>query len=175
MGRQRPKSVTYAVRVQWALVVVSGLSTLLTVVMRDDLLLAWAQADAEAAPIVAEGGLEALEQSTLSVPAFVPVAVVSFIVYATLAWVLGVLFREGHRWTRYALLALAVGSGFAVVVILRAGPPAPFWLLGAVTVVLDAVVVWFVVQRDTGEWIRGVELAERRPATGRTGSPADPH
>lgn len=162
MGRQRPRSVTYAVRVQWALVAVSGLSTLLTVLMRNDLLLAWARADAEARPIVADGGLAALEESTLSVPAFVPVAVVSFIVYACLAWVLGALFRSGHRWARYALLALAAGFGFAVVVILRADPPTPFWVLSVVAVMLDVALAWFLLRRETGEWIRAVELAESR-------------
>lgn len=169
MGRQRPRSVTEAVRVQWALVAVSGVSTLLTVVMRDDLLLAWARSDPDARAIVAEGGLAALQQSPLTVPAFVPVAVVSFIVYAALAWVLGVLFREGHRWARYGLLTLAAGYLFAMVVIVRADPPAPFWVLGVVAAILDLVLVWFVAQRDTGEWTRGVALAEAQQQARRLG------
>ena len=114
MGRQRPRSVTNAIRVQAALVVVSALGTAMVVVLREDLVREWAQS---------QGGLDAVRQSQLDAPAFVPVAVVSFIVYALLVWVIGSLFGKGHGWARYALGATAVSFVFTMLVIYRADPP----------------------------------------------------
>jgi len=157
MGRQRPTSVTNALRAQWALVVVSAVAAGVTVLLDDALLERWADA---------RGGLDAVEQSGIATPAFVPVALVTFIVYAALAWVIAVLFREGHRWARWSLLALAAGFLFAVYVIYRADPPSPFLVVGVVAVVLDLVLAWFLLQSDSGEWVRGAELAEEREHAG---------
>ena len=60
MGLQRPASVTNAIRVQMALVAVSGLTTLLTVLQRDDLIVAWAEGNPTARSVLEEGGLDAL-------------------------------------------------------------------------------------------------------------------
>lgn len=163
MGRQRPRSVSNAVRAQWALVAVSGVATLLTVLMRDDLLRAWVDSNPTARAIVADGGMAALRESAISVPAFVPVAVVSFLVYALLAWVLAVLFHQGHGWARWSLVALAASFLFGAYVIFRTGLPTPFLVFGAVAVLLDLLVVAFLLHPDTAEWIRGAELAEEQP------------
>ena len=157
MGRQRPTSVTNALRAQWALVVVSAIGAVVTVLLRDALLERWADA---------RGGLDAVEQSGIATPAFVPVALVAFIVYAALAWVIAVLFREGHRWARWSLLALAAGFLFVVYVINRADPPAPFVVVGVVAAVLDLALIWFLAQPDSGEWVRGAGLAEEQDHTG---------
>ncbi|QBR90834.1 hypothetical protein [Nocardioides euryhalodurans] len=156
MGRQRPRSVTNAVRVQAALVLVTGIGTAMVAVLRDDLLQLWADS---------RGGLDAVEQSSIPPPAFVPVAVVSFIVYALLVWVLASLFGKGHRWARYALGATAVAFVFSMLVIYRAEPPALLLGLGAVAVVLNGVLVWLLAHRDTAEFIRGAQLAEQRSHT----------
>lgn len=166
MGRQWPSAVTNAIRAQWLLVAVCGAATLLTYLTRDDLLLAWAESNSAAQAMLDQGGLEALKNSTIAVPAFVPVVVVTFIVYAALAWVLAVLFRSGHGWARWSLLALAAGFLFGVVVIGRADLPAPFFVLGAIAVVLDLALVWFLMRRECGAWIRGTDLAEEREHTG---------
>ena len=156
MGRQRPRSVTNAVRVQAVLVLVTGIGTAMVAVLRDDLLQLWADS---------RGGLDAVEQSSIPPPAFVPVAVVSFIVYALLVWVLASLFGKGHRWARYALGATAVAFVFSMLVIYRAEPPALLLGLGAVAVVLNGVLVWLLAHRDTAEFIRGAQLAEQRSHT----------
>ena len=153
MGRQRPGSVTNAIRVQAALVVVSALGTATVALLRDDLVRTWAQS---------QGGLDAVRQSQLPPPAFVPVAVVSFIVYALLVWVIASLFGKGHRWARYALGVTAVSFVFVMLVIYRADPPGPLVALGAVGVVLNGVLLWLLASRDTSEFIRGAELAEPR-------------
>ena len=151
MGRQRPSSVSNAIRTQWALVAASAALTLLTVVMREDLLRDWAEP---------RGGLEFVRESQLSIPSFAPVAVVSFVVYAALAWVLVAMFQHGHGWARWSLLALAASFLFAAVVIARASPPVPFLVLCAVVAVLDLALMWFLLRRTCGEWIRGSVLAE---------------
>ena len=163
MGRQRPRSVTRAVGVQWALVAVSALLALLAVLMRDDLLRAWVDSSSTAREIVAEGGLEALRQSAISVPSFAPVAVVTFVVYGLLAWVLAALFREGHGWARWSLVLLAAAHLFGTIVIARADPPAPFVVVVVVGALLDLVLAGLLLHKDTAEWVRGVRLAEEQP------------
>lgn len=157
MGLQRPTSVANALRVQWALVAVSAIATLVTVLLRDTLLENWARS---------HGGLDAVEQSGIATPAFVPVALVTFVVYASLAWVIAVLFRGGHRWARWSLLLLALGFLFVVNVIYRTDPPTALLVVGAPAAVLDVALIWFLLQRESGEWVRGAELAEEHEHTG---------
>lgn len=157
MGRQRPTSVTNALRAQWAVVTVSAVATVVMVLQRDALLGNWARS---------RGGLDAVEQSGIATPAFVPVAVVTFIVYASLAWVIAVLFGEGHRWARWSLLVLAAGFLFTVYVIYRTDPPSALVVVGAGAAALDLALIWFLLQPDSGEWVRAAGLAEEREPTG---------
>lgn len=166
MGRQRPSAVTNAIRTQWVLVAVSGVATLVAYLMRDDLLRAWAESNSAAREILEQGGLDALEASAISLPSFIPVAVVTFVVYAALAWVLAAMFQHGHGWARWSLVALAAGFLFAVVIIVRADPPTPFVVLGVIAVVVDLALVWFLLRRECGEWIRGTEQASTREPAG---------
>ena len=153
MGRQRPSSVTNAVRLQAVLVGVGAVGTGLVAVLRDDLVRRWAES---------HGGLDAVEQSQIPPPGFVPVAVVTFVVYALLVWVLAALFGKGHRWARLALGLTALAAIFTMLVIWRADPPLPLLVTGAVVVVLNAVLLWLLGSRETGEFIQGAELAEER-------------
>ena len=148
MGRQLPKSVTWAVRTQVALVVVSGLITVLTAVLRSELVDAWSRRH----PALAAGGTPP--------PAFVPVAVVLFITFALLAGVLLVFFRSGHPSARLSLTGLAVFFMFAMVVVIRQDPPGMFVGLSVVAAVLDAALVFFLWHRDTNEFLRGAQLAD---------------
>jgi hypothetical protein len=148
MGRQLPRSVTWAIRTQVALVVVSGLITVLTAVLRDELVDAWARRS----PALAAGGTEP--------PAFVPVAVVLFVTFALLAGVLLVFFRSGHPSARLSLTGLAVFFLFTMVVMVRQDPPGLFAVLASVTAVLDLALVYFLWHRDTSEFLRGAQLAD---------------
>lgn len=156
MGRQRPTSVAYVLRVQWVLVAVTAIAVVATVLLRDTLLESWA---------LSRGGLDAVEQSGIDTPAFVPVAVVSFIVYASLAWVIAVLFGGGHSWARWALLLLAAGFLFVAYVIYRTDPPVALLVVGAAAAALDLALIWFLLQRESGEWVRGAQLAEEHEHT----------
>ena len=66
MSRQQPHSLTNAIRAVWGLVALSGLTALLTVVFRDELVSRW------------EAGRPDI--GTVQPPEFVPVAIVLFII-----------------------------------------------------------------------------------------------
>jgi hypothetical protein len=162
MGRQLPASVTNAIRAQLALIVVSGVATVLTVVQRDALVTAWAEASPNARRILEEGGLQALYDSAIQIPNFGPVAVVAFFTFALLALLLVVFFRDGHPSARLALTGLAAFFLLGTVVLYRQDPPVQFVVVAAVSAVLDVLVVYFLWHRDTTQFLRGADLAERR-------------
>ena len=145
MGRQVPASVTMAIRAQVALVAASAVVTLLTVVRRDELVAAF----------------RARQAADVEPPAFVPVAIVLFFTFALLAAVLTAFFRDGQPPARVALLVLAVFVLFTMVVMVQQSPPVEFSVLAVVCGLLDLVVVASLLHRDTSEFLRGSELAER--------------
>ena len=145
MGRQRPGSVTRAIRAQLALLGVAGLTTLLTIVQRDELVRSWA----------------ARHPTGIDPPAYVPVAVVLFVTFALLAGVLMVFFRGGHGSARVSLTVLAGFFLFAMFAVLRLDPPFLFVVLAIVAAVLDVVLLYFLWHKDTSEFLRGAALAAR--------------
>lgn len=144
MGRQLPRSVTRAVQTQAALVVVSGLITVLTAIQREEL----------------EAAFVARESPDIDVPAFVPVAVVLWVTFALLAAVLVVFFRGGHPSARLSLTGLAAFFLFTMLVMYRQDPPGLFDVLAAVAAVLDVVLIYFLWHRETNEFMRGARLAD---------------
>ncbi len=170
MSRQQPGSVTNAIRVLGGLVALSGLTALLTVVLRDELVRSWADGHATAREIMARGGLEALDKSSITPPAFVPVAIVLFFVFAALAGVLVMFFRDGHNWARLSLSALVVFMGMASLAALRTGPPTPFLVLSAVSIVLDLALLVCLWHKDTTAYIQGAWLASHPESSDSSGS-----
>lgn len=155
----RPRALPWTVRATgWLLVVVVVLlavTALLTWLQRDDLVLAWAETSESASAVVAEGGLEALEESSIAVPAFVPVALASLVVFGLLAAVLGGFLRDGVGWSRGWLTALA-GFGAAVSVLsLAEGAPALFVVLAVLAVVVDVALVAVLWHPATTRHLRG--------------------
>jgi hypothetical protein len=147
MSRQQPRSMTRAGQALLALVVLGAVAAVLTVVLRDELVDAWA-----AGSQVREEGLAA---DTITPPAFVPVAITLFVVLAGLLGVLHLFVREGHGWARVALSALVVIMAFSAVAGLRTGEPSVFVVLSLLSVVLDVTVLVLLWQRDTSEYLRG--------------------
>jgi hypothetical protein len=145
MGRQRPGSVTSAIRAQLALVGVAGLATLLTIVERDELVRAWT----------------ARHPTGIDPPDFVPVAIVLFITFGLLAAVLMVFFRAGHGSARMALTVLAGFFLLAMIAVLRLDPPVLFIVLAVLSGLLDLVLLFFLWRKDTSEFLRGAALAAR--------------
>jgi hypothetical protein len=146
MGRQRPASVTNAIRVQGLLVLVGALTTVLTAVREDDLIASWA----------------AKQPPGAQPPAIVPVVVVLFVTFALLIGVLLVFFHEGHPSARLSLTGIALFFLFAAFVIYRLDPPTLFVLLSVVSALLDLVLLWFLWHPDTNAYVRGAELAAER-------------
>jgi hypothetical protein len=156
MGRQWPGSVVYAARCLVALLVLMALGTVLTVVFQDDLIESWARGNTAAREILDEGGLEALKASSLSLPAFVPVVVVMFVVLVALLGVLWMFFREGYEWARLSLAAvgLLIGLG-AGLIAFHESPPAVFVVLCVATLLCDLAFLVLLAHRDTTDFIRG--------------------
>lgn len=146
MGRQRPASAINAIRAQAALVLVSALTTVLTVVQRDELTRLW----------------NAAQPPGTQPPAFVPVAVVLFFTFALLAGILVIFFRDGHPSARHSLTGLAVFHLFCMLVLCLQGPPVLFIVLAVVSGLLDLALIGFLWHRDTTAFLHGVELASRR-------------
>jgi hypothetical protein len=159
MGRQWPNSVVNAMRCLTVLVVLMGVGTVLTVVLQDDLIEAWAEGNPGAREILDQGGIEALKASSIALPAFVPVVVVMFIVLLGLLLVLRVFLREGYEWARLSLVSVALLIGLAAALIaFRENPPAVFVVLCVVALVVDLAFVALLAHPDTTEFIRGAWL-----------------
>ncbi|MGZ4445072.1 MAG: hypothetical protein ACXVEC_00090 [Nocardioides sp.] len=161
MGRHQPKSVTNAVRVLGALVGLTGLVAVLTMVFKDDLVRSWAADNPDLS-------------SSVEPPAFVPVAVVLFVVFAALAGVLVAFVRDGHHWARLSLTALVAFMGVATLASLRTSPPTLFLVLSGVSVLLDLALLACLWHPDTGAYIRGTWLVEHPEESGLPDSSSHP-
>lgn len=156
MGRQWPGSVVNAMWCLGALVVLMGVGSVLTWLLEDDLVEAWAEGNPGAREILREGGIEALKESSISPPAFVPVVVVMFIVMVSLVAVLRVFFREGYEWARLSLATVGLSIGLAAgLIAFRETPPTMFVVLCVVTLVVDVAFLFFLFHRDTTAFVRG--------------------
>jgi hypothetical protein len=123
MSPQRPAMVTGAIWLAVGVIATAGLTALMTVVFKDDVVDAWAADRSDA------GAVEP--------PAFVPVAITMFVVVALLAVVLISFFGKGYNWARVVLSAVVVLVGIATLAIVRTNPPALFLAVAIVSLVVD--------------------------------------
>ncbi len=149
----RPKSVINAVRVLFALVVVTGLAALMVWVRQDEVIATWAEGNVAARKLLAEGGVQAVKDSPIA-PSFVPLAVVFFAVFALLVLVLTAFFVEGHEWARLSLAATAVFGILAATVVVRLGLPVLFAVLSYAAIALCLVLVLLLWHKDTNRYFR---------------------
>jgi O-antigen/teichoic acid export membrane protein len=154
MKRQVPRSVTTSIWLLRAVVAWSGLTALLTYVFRDDLVLSWAEGNKAAQTILDEGGMEALQESSINIPAFAPLAIVLFVVFAALAGVLVVFFRGGHAWARTAITAMVLFLAFSTAVGLDRDLPVLFAVLSVVALLLNAALLLFLWHKDTTAYLK---------------------
>ena len=153
MARDVPGSVVNSMRVLGLIVATSAVITLLIWLMRDDVILGWAEGNPSAQEILAQGGIDQLRDSPI-VPGFVALAVVAFVGFALLAMVLGSFFTGGHAWTRPVLTATA-GLGVLVgAVCLDNHVPVIFVALSALVIVEGLVLSYFLWQRETTSYLR---------------------
>ncbi len=151
---QLPTSVRRSIWTVWALVLWGVVATVLTVLLRDDLVLAWAKGNQAAQEILDAGGLDALKESSIRIPGFAAVAVTLLIVYVALALVLVAFLRGGHAWARIVLTVTAVFTSFSIVVGLERVLPWLFAGLAVVALVLNVALVWFLWRGDTSRFLR---------------------
>lgn len=155
MARDLPGSVVNSMRVLGLIVATSGVITLLIWLMRDEVILGWAEGNPSAQEILAQGGIEQLRESPI-VPGFVALSVVAFVGFGLLVLVLGSFFVGGHGWTRPVLTATA-GVGVLVgVVCLDAQLPTIFVVLSALVIIEGVVLSFFLWQRETTAYLRRV-------------------
>lgn len=154
MSRLLPRSMVRAIWVMRALVGVTGLTAIVTWYSEDELVTTWAEGNSAAQEVLQQGGLDALRESSINIPAFVPVALVLFVVWAALAGVLVVFFRGGHPWARLALTALALFGLFSSGVSLARHLPALFSALAIVSGLLYVALVAFLWHPDTSSYLR---------------------
>ena len=155
MARDLPGSVLNSMRVLGLIVATSGVITVLIWLMRDEVIIGWAEGNPSAQEILAQGGIEQLRESPI-VPGFVALSIVAFVGFALLVLVLGSFFVGGHGWTRPVLTATA-GVGVLVgVVCLDSHLPAIFVVLSALVFVEGLVFVFFLWQRETTTYLRRV-------------------
>ena len=151
----QPPSLKRAIWLLWALVLLGLATTVLTVVLRDDLIRSWAEGRRDIRPLLESEGLQAVKDGAVQPPAFVPVAVVLFVVVALLIWVLVMFFRNGYNWARVSLTALLVAVAIGTVAALRADPPTTFVVLAFVSFVVELAAVVYLWHPQTNQYLRG--------------------
>ena len=159
MDAHHPASLTWARRMLGALVALGTLVTILIVVLRDQLIRTWAQGRPDLRRVLRTQGLDAVKNGEVHVPAFVPVALVLFVVVALLIWVLGAFLRGGYGWARTALTATLFFLAVGTIAGLHTGAPTTFVLLAALSFPIEAAALYFLWHRDTGAYLRGTWVA----------------
>ena len=140
-----PDSVLRAIWGLRALVLVGAVTAAMVVVFRDDLIASWSVGH----PI----------DSAIKPPAFVPVALVLFLVAAGLILVLVPFLRTAHPWARYSLVAIVLAVLLATVAGLRTDPPVVFVVISAASILLEFVILALLFHRDTSAFLRGSTIA----------------
>ena len=151
--------MTWATRLLMAIVVLGAVATLLIVLLRDQLIRSWAEGRPDMRRVLRTGGLDAVKDGEVHVPAFVPVALVLFVVVAGLIWVLAAFLRGGYNWARVVLTVTLFFLAVGTVAALRTGAPATFAALSVASFPLEAAAAYFLWHKDTSAYLRGTWVA----------------
>jgi hypothetical protein len=165
MSDQQPASLTWALRALAAIVGLGLLTTVLMVVLRDELIRSWAEGRRDLRRVLNTQGLDGVKNGEVHVPAFVPVAVVMFVVVALLIWVLAAFVRSGYKWARISLTVTLVFLAVGTIGGLRTGAPTIFMVLSVASFPLEAAAIFFLWHKDTSAYLRGtwVPAADEEP------------
>jgi hypothetical protein len=140
-GGAPPTSIRASIALVWAIVAASLLNALMSVVLMDDLV----GAAVEAQPVLTEEGARAQVTSNA----------VSAVVFGALWVVVAVFLRRGAGWAR---IVLSIFAGLGVLLGLSAltfvGRPLLLTAIGAVTLVLELALLYFLWQRDSGGYLK---------------------
>jgi hypothetical protein len=164
MSDQQPASVTWAQRALAAVVALGLLTTVLIVLLRDELIRSWAEGRRDLRRVLNTQGLDGVKNGDVHVPAFVPVAVVLFVVVALLIWVLAMFLRSGYNWARISLTLTLVFLAIGTIGALRTGAPSVFMVLSVVSFPLEGAAIYFLWHKDTSAYLRGTWVPAAGPA-----------
>ena len=92
--------------------------------------------------------------SSIQAPAFVPVAIVLYVVYAGLMLVLLPFLRGGYNWARWSQFALVVVLVLSTLAALRTEPPTLFVVCSIASLPLNAAILYLLAHRDTNAFMR---------------------
>lgn len=131
------------------------LAVALVALLRERMVLNWAEGHREAREIVAQRGLDYLmDERPIAVPQFFAVSAVLFITVASLVIVLSMFYAHGHHWARVCLtvllvmIAIATGSG------MRVDPPVTFLVLSWLAIGLVVALLVTMWHPSTSEYLR---------------------
>jgi hypothetical protein len=155
MSAEQPGSVTRAQQLLAVLVALGAVVTLLIVVLQDQLIRSWAQGRPDTRKVLRTRGLAAVKDGEVHVPAFIPVALVLFVVVALLIWVLAAFLRGGYGWARVALTLTLFFLAVGTIGGLRTGAPVTFTVLSVASFPIEAAAAYFLWHKDTGAYLRG--------------------
>lgn len=153
LRRALPRSLTMTLLLLVGVVLVSGLTTALTWIQEEQLVRSWAERNETASEILVEDGLAALLTDPIT-PAFVPLAVVSFVVFALFAVVLASFLVDGHGWSRPVLTLTVLFVSLVAVLSLGRNLPTLFVVLSWISLALHAVLLFFLWHKDTTAYLR---------------------
>jgi hypothetical protein len=134
------------------------LTVALVALLRERMVLNWAEGHREAREIVAQRGLDYLmDERPIAVPQFFAVSAVLFITVASLVIVLTMFYAHGHHWARVCLtvllvmIAIATGSG------MRVDPPVTFLVLSWLAIGLVVALLVTMWHPNTSEHLRATQ------------------
>ena len=139
MSQDRPASVLTATWLLGGVIGVYGVASILTAFFHDELVDAWAAGRPDT--------------GSVQPPAFVAVAIVMFVVVASLLGVLMHFFHVGLAWARVLLTALTVVIALGTLALVVTGPPALFVVVLLLGLVLDLAALVSLWHRDTSVFL----------------------
>jgi hypothetical protein len=137
----RPLSLTLALRLIVAMVLVGAVTVLLVIWRQDDLIRVWAEGNPATKGLLASHGLDAVKEGSVTPPRFVPVAITEYIVLAGLVGMLAVFLRYGYEWARISITVLLFFAAVASVAGFRVGQPGLFSIVTVILIVLFAALM----------------------------------
>jgi hypothetical protein len=150
---ERPASLTLALQLLAALVLLGAVTVVLIVVLHDDLVRSWADGNPAVREVLRTRGLDAVKKGSIQPPQFTRVAITLYVVLAGLVGVLGVFLKNGFEWARVGITLLLFFSAVAGVAGLRVGQPTTFTVVLVVGVALFAAMMVPLWHRDTTAYI----------------------
>lgn len=150
---ERPASLTLALRLLAALVLLGAVVVLLIVTRQDDLIRSWAEGNPAVREVLHTRGLEAVKEGSVQPPRFIPVAITLYVVLAGLIAVLGVFLNNGYEWARLGITVLLFFSAVAGIAGLRVGQPVVFDVCTVVGLALFAAMMVPLWHPDTTAYI----------------------